>query len=130
MLCKGWEQLCCIPSKSGTCRGECWAQLREGFSRRKKILYKRVPDGEAVMDWIMLGKWVWKLEAQNFSFRDLTADCNTSKQQQGKALGKVNSLCGVRASTALTFPKSAPMTQVRSMKAGLDSLGISPAGDC
>lgn len=47
----------------------------------------------------------------------IQASSNTAKHW-----GKVNSLCGVRASTALTFPKSAPKVQVRCVKVGLDSL--------
>lgn len=58
-----------VPNNSGTCREECWAKLREGFFVRKKILCKRVPEAEAGMGWITLGKWVQKLQSQFFLWR-------------------------------------------------------------
>lgn len=62
-------------------------QTKRGYFCEENLLYKRVPEAEAGTGWITLGKQVQKLQSQNFSYGDPTADCNTSKQQHSKALG-------------------------------------------
>lgn len=57
-------------------------QTKRKYFWKEKTPYKHVPEAEAGMGWITLGKWAQKLEYQNFFFVNPRADCNTSKRQQ------------------------------------------------
>lgn len=79
-FCKRWTQL--YPFLSDDSAG-----IRAGISGRKNACPKLIPWPEAGTGWIILGKWVQKVQSQKLFFGAPAAAGNLCKQQQNKAQG-------------------------------------------
>lgn len=79
-FCKRWTQLYPILSDDS-------AGIRAGISGRKNACPKLIPWPEAGTGWIILGKWVQKVQSQKLFFGAPAAAGNLCKQQQNKAQG-------------------------------------------